>query len=414
MNNDCWTLVLDYAGENALNNVLQFACASKTFLSIVESLHLWTRIGRRLGLSPPKPKARKYKTWKSLVLKMRGKFCETCLKKATRALSIQIHTSAVGMKNHVCGPCAYQHRARELQQARVARDQRLGRLRNAFPSGFGDLSESGVFDCVSGYLNGDASYDHDKAVEKIQGFLSRRALISLQYPNISTEQKVQRWLLSGDGSIVDIAMFYHERTHRKAEREEELRQRLAMHGLKLREDSQLCEAYISDNEGSIDEIVDTMREMGWFFKCTAYDNLRHFEYDDDWGYRYRHSFHNDDWGDRNTYIDSERGKELALARWADDFVKLFGHVLTSPEDFTRHLADIPPPSLHSSIIDYIRKSLSNPENLLEAATNAASQAIDWSVKPDLPPVWRSVFSEDAWEKGKLMALKKYEWCILHL
>ena len=50
----------------------------------------------------------------------------------------------------------------------------------------------------------------------------------------------------------------------------ELRAALQACGLKYRDDSELCRAYVERGEGEIDKIVETMREMDFFVKSTEY------------------------------------------------------------------------------------------------------------------------------------------------
>ena len=45
---------------------------------ISNDLSLWENIGLKMNLQPPKLNARKYKTWKSLVLKQSYMFCTHC------------------------------------------------------------------------------------------------------------------------------------------------------------------------------------------------------------------------------------------------------------------------------------------------------------------------------------------------
>jgi hypothetical protein len=41
-------------------------------------------------------------------------------------------------------------------------------------------------------------------------------------------------------------------------------------GLSLREDSRLCNAYMYDGRGVLEEVVETMKEMDWLYKHTNY------------------------------------------------------------------------------------------------------------------------------------------------
>ena len=63
------------------------------------------------------------------------------------------------------------------------------------------------------------------------------------------------------------------RTKETIDRAYNLYQELKKYDLKIRNDSILCENYIVSCEGSINDIVDTMRFMDWLFKYTDYRNI---------------------------------------------------------------------------------------------------------------------------------------------
>lgn len=72
----------------------------------------------------------------------------------------------------------------------------------------------------------------------------------------------------------------------KEERKRELKTKLELHGLKLRNDSELCWNYIEYNDGDLDYIVDTMIEMDFYYKFTNYQSFykkcKYDLYDDDY------------------------------------------------------------------------------------------------------------------------------------
>ena len=59
----------------------------------------------------------------------------------------------------------------------------------------------------------------------------------------------------------------------RLKRQQELTKALQEKGLQLRTDSTLCNSYINDNIGSINNIVDIMHEMDWLFKNTNYKKI---------------------------------------------------------------------------------------------------------------------------------------------
>lgn len=60
---------------------------------------------------------------------------------------------------------------------------------------------------------------------------------------------------------------------KKDARENELRRRLQEYNLPLRADSRLCDEYIEKGAHDIDEVVDMMREMDFFFRFTNYRDI---------------------------------------------------------------------------------------------------------------------------------------------
>ncbi|CAO3664728.1 unnamed protein product [Umbelopsis vinacea] len=107
-----------------------------------------------------------------------------------------------------------------------------------------------------------------------------------------------------------------------------LTERLEQAGLTLREDSRLCQQYIDNGHRDVDEIVTTMKEMAWYFRCTDYESLR-VTYEEEYDYGDR------SWGWGRTprmrsTIDSETGKNLALNKWIRD--RIFDEIYTPVKD----------------------------------------------------------------------------------
>ena len=64
------------------------------------------------------------------------------------------------------------------------------------------------------------------------------------------------------------------------QRRQELVAALRARGLQLRGDSRLCDSYIATCSPALQHVVDTMHEMNWYFKHTAYEALREFEWEE--------------------------------------------------------------------------------------------------------------------------------------
>jgi hypothetical protein len=69
---------------------------------------------------------------------------------------------------------------------------------------------------------------------------------------------------------------------RRQQRKDQLVAALAERGLQLRSDSHLCDDYIEydESEYPLDEIVDIMHEMNFYFKHTKYKHFQEIEHDD--------------------------------------------------------------------------------------------------------------------------------------
>src|SRR5690349_4178441 len=90
MNQDCWDNIFKYHNVKYILNIQQ---CNKYFNTISSNSIIWMNIGKILKLDPPKIIARKYTTWKSIILKK--PFCElcckfkSCIKKLERNLSYE-------------------------------------------------------------------------------------------------------------------------------------------------------------------------------------------------------------------------------------------------------------------------------------------------------------------------------------
>ncbi|KAJ3299885.1 hypothetical protein HK104_006242 [Borealophlyctis nickersoniae] len=305
--------VLDLVGQFSLAELLKCGRINRPFETLVDAHPVWGKLGRKLHLPPPKPRARVYKTWKSLVMRKRGKFCERCC--ATKGISqLPLFTGGQAARVFVCPPCA------------------------------------------------------------------------------------------------------------RGCRKDQLCARLKHFGLQLRNDSRLCESYIEEGEGNLDFVVDTMREMSWFFRCTDYERLRICYDDDDWdpdwgleGDSDSGSEWNSDWGSEwdsdwcstryrepRCYIDSDEGKRLAILQWVDDLMKRCGDRLMSAKDFVNHVdpSVCPPESLHGRIRTLIaQKRKSSAMALLKQALDGQTHE-NWDSIPAIANNLAGVITTEAFREAK--------------
>jgi hypothetical protein len=68
--------------------------------------------------------------------------------------------------------------------------------------------------------------------------------------------------------------YFRNRLIERKNRKIELVKKLEEKGLQLRGDSKLCKQYIKHGEGVLQNIVDVMEEMDWFYKI-FWTNYRH-------------------------------------------------------------------------------------------------------------------------------------------
>lgn len=106
---------------------------------------------------------------------------------------------------------------------------------------------------------------------------------------------VFKYILTDD-SIPDTEMTKSEGSRRAT-----LATHLREHGLELQEDSRLCREYIRQAQGDLDEIINTVREINWYFKETSYSHDR---------YQIQDTLE-----DIAACIDSAKGKKTVREKW---------------------------------------------------------------------------------------------------
>lgn len=162
--------------------------------------------------------------------------------------------------------------------------------------------------------NINESYQHLVLLDNRRTELKQR----LEQTNIEYDLKndVENKIFSN----VDIAFQYMVRLHDiknlKTTRKNELAERLQHHGLTIRGDSVLCGNYVNYGIGSIDNVVNTMAEMDFFYKHTSYPSIYKSELND-W-FREQRDFDGEYYHDldsENRIELSNSAKRTALKRW---------------------------------------------------------------------------------------------------
>ena len=176
-------------------------------------------------------------------------------------------------------------------------------------------------------------------------FAERRALVNERFTEEAKEW-THSWTWSSFVNIIG----------QSGDRRTELRDKLTVFGLVLREDCTMCRAYIRNAFGNADEIVTYMREMEWFLSCTTYGEADSMECCLG-GSRDSTSYCNDcadhHFRGRGYYDDHDYEKQRSLDRWVrrtiPKGVKLLGDFLETGRKFSR----VPPESLHAKINELI-------------------------------------------------------------
>ena len=105
MNTDCWEKIITFM---SVQDILTLTQCSKYFQNLCENSTKWVHIGKKLKLDPPKFKAKKYKTWKSIVLKK--PFCELCCSNISKSENKILHRNLSDESNcYACFTCRYNY-----------------------------------------------------------------------------------------------------------------------------------------------------------------------------------------------------------------------------------------------------------------------------------------------------------------
>ncbi|PKK79837.1 hypothetical protein RhiirC2_704719 [Rhizophagus irregularis] len=395
----------------------------KSWKAAADTHLYWRHLTYKMDLPPPKPRAWKYKTYKSVVERewRNQNFCSLCFRKsnAIERLNIQTvitnsyeiakfcisekidwypifnaenvnHEFCVFEKHFVENPNVLRNPIKlvekdisdeNIDMESTDNKNELCEKSNLF--GASDLSSLSISVASSShdlttFSQSNTTSDLSTSVEHVNMSTTK----SLDKPNSSTSKLILRHNLCRNCNT--------RLNSKKMEREENdrrnlLTSKLKEHGLSLRSDSRLCNSFIEHGIGDPDRIVQIMTEMNWFFKYTDYDNLR---------YVYNNDYLNDiDWEDgmfidrfdmpwrryfgrprtiSTRRVDSESGKRLALERWVQQ--RFSKGIFTSPsEDPTSDQR--PPPTLWEQINRIIDKKSNNEEIFSEGSSSQQDRKI---------------------------------------
>ncbi|KAJ3041485.1 hypothetical protein HDV00_009281 [Rhizophlyctis rosea] len=265
-NDDCWTLVLAQVAKISLSELLNCLTVNRHFHQLVERHPYWTTVGKHLNVGPPKPRARKYKTWKSLVLQKRGRFCERCMRKRLGERKLHIYTCRRWIVVFVCVGCLNEYQPVERHRARLAKGDDLRRELRKY-SIFSNcnmelvLRDNNLLPEARYWLGRDDVTTTTYAIaRKMAEHAGRQALVTARFAAESEEGAVVKWVASGVGNIEEIVRVVRARWERQA---------LVTARFAVESAEGTVVRHISYNIGDVDEVVACMREMDWYFRCTG-------------------------------------------------------------------------------------------------------------------------------------------------
>lgn len=392
----------------------------KSWKAAADTHLYWRYLTYKMDLPPPKPRAWKYKTYKSVVERewRNQNFCSLCFRKsnAIERLNIQKvitdsyeiakmcisekidwysifnaedvnHEFCVFEKHFVENPNVLRNPIKlvekdisgeNIDMESTDNKNELCEKSNLF--GASDLSSLSI---------SVASSSQDLTTFS-QSNTTSDSSTSVEHVNTSTAKSLEK----SNSSISKLILKHNVCKHcnprldsKKMEREENdrrnlLTSKLKEHGLSLRSDSRLCNDFIGHRIGDPDRIVQIMMEMDWFFKYTDYNNLR-YVYDNDYlndidweddMFIERYDLYDMPWRHfysrprtiSNRRVESEAGKRLALERWVERRFSI--GIFTSPSEDPAS-DQRPPPTLWEQINRIIDKKSNDEEMSSEGSSS---------------------------------------------
>ncbi|KAJ3048593.1 hypothetical protein HK097_010395 [Rhizophlyctis rosea] len=305
LNDDCWTQITLHLARTSIGELLKCGTLSRRFQCLVDTNPFWPAVGKRLKVGPPNPHARKYKTWKSLVMQKRGNFCENCPSTHCQKRKLYLFSEPHSVVLFVCTRCCREYQPPELSLFYEAKRKHLARELGKLAIFKGrnietviDEIATEVWDSAGKWLhNGTDTNLAAQMALKFSGFVERRAIVKQSFAEEADDRDVRRWMREGEGNIDQIVQALRDRRDRYAhvrqqfrgfaaedivrkwaesgdgnidqivqiirtrgDRRTELKNKLAAFGLKLYEKNRACQAYINDAVGDVDQIVTKERE----------------------------------------------------------------------------------------------------------------------------------------------------------
>lgn len=190
------------------------------------------------------------------------------------------------------------------------------------------------------YINCENEYSLNEIIQFIFNSLEKKRLIKeaiklYSIPKNKYDKKINKFI--NCPTKKDVNKFI-KKIIEKENRYSSLEEKLKSRGLELRSDSKLCNNFLQgSNEYSIDEIVDIMEQMNWFFTHTDYSSYCNEFSSQRRNYEYDYYYDKDEYNEER----SKYAKNKAITHWIQN--------PTEPH---------PPKSLNS-FIEQIKQKLQN-------------------------------------------------------
>lgn len=287
LNYDCLENILLYLN---ISSLLYLSKTNSYFNKIINESILFYK---NLVIQHNIPIKIKNINYKNILLKSKGLFCEICNKYIgkKRNLSVKQLDLLNETSLFACLDCRYNYVTKkyvlEENDSKVTKSDTC--YTYLIPENILELFDIDYTEHRNPMFRNASNmklYNQNDIIKMSYAYNGRLDIIAKKRPDISFQRSYTMYR----NSFGEYNKYYY---NQELDRRNELSNALNNVGLILRNDSVLCNNYIENNENTIQEIVEIMLEMDWFFKYTKYSTLRF----------------------QNVYIDSENGKRLAINDW---------------------------------------------------------------------------------------------------
>lgn len=294
-----------------LDDMIKLIGLSKLLNSIIDNEEFWMIICNHCDIKLNK-RAKKYKTWKSLVIKNYQTLCRCCYKSLTFPYCISCKNI---LRDYNISKLVFDDNEKCICKSTVIKDFHLSDKDledidyTSVPNPHYKCSgEMKLYEKKDIYIAMYSKYGDEKGYEYLYKKKNKKKIDrkeKLKDINTKKYKSICDEYLSGKISMKKLEEKIFERDEREKEinglnlgkdyygeieyyieeggdidlvkgiyeRRKELVDELKKNNLELRSDSVLCKGYIMDNNYELEFVVNTMIEMDWLFKNTSYGNI---------------------------------------------------------------------------------------------------------------------------------------------